>query len=150
MSVQRAPGGGTSRKAADDPTAPAPPTSSRWAVAEDRERPAAAPPRSREEADARYVAARDAWTAAMHRASSGRSADLASLAIAQQAYEEATAERDRWQSGAPVAIPIVPEAERSSIDIVVGQEIAWRRVHESGQRPPSFLGRLARRITRRG
>ena len=150
MSVQRASGGGTRRNGAEDPTAPAPPTSSRWAVAEDRERPAAAPPRSREEADARYVAARDAWTAAMHRASSGRSADLASLAIAQQAYEEATAERDRWQTGTPAAIPIERETERSSIDIVVGQEFAWRRVHESGQRPPSLLGRLARRITRRG
>jgi hypothetical protein len=149
MSVQRASGGGTSRNAADDPATPAAPTSSRWAVPSDRERLAAAPPRSRQEADARYVVARDAWTAAMHRASSGRSADLASLAIAQQAYEEATAERDRWHSSAPVAIPIEPEDERTSIDVVVGQEFAWRRVHETGQRRPSFLGRLARRLTGR-
>src|SRR6188474_2137121 len=49
-------------------------------------------PQSVEEADARYVAARDAWTAAMRAANSGRSADLASLAIAQEAYEAAAAE----------------------------------------------------------
>jgi hypothetical protein len=96
------------------------------------------------------VDARDAWSAAMHRASSGRPADLASLAIAQQAYEEATAERDRWQNGTRAAIKIEPEDDRTPIDIVVGQEFAWRRVHESGQRAPSLLGRLARRITRRG
>jgi hypothetical protein len=150
MSVQRASGAGAGRKAAEDPTAAAAPTSSRWAVAEDRGRQVAAPPRSRQEADARYVAARDAWTAAMHRASSGRPADLASLAIAQQAYEEATADRDRWASGTPAAIPSEPEAGRSSIDVIIGQELAWRRVHESGPRKPSVLGRLARRITRRG
>jgi hypothetical protein len=86
----------------------------------------------------------------MHRASSGRPADLASLAIAQQAYEEATVERDRWQTGARVAIQVEPEDERTPIDIVVGQEFAWRRVHESEQQTPSLLGRLARRITRRG
>lgn len=148
MSVERARGGRTSPSAADDLTGP---TSSRWAVAEDRNPTAWPPPRSRAEADERYVAARDAWTAAMHRASSGRPADLASLAIAQQAYEEATVERDRWQTGAPrVAIHIEPEDERTPIDVVVGQELAWRRVHESDHRSPSLLGRLARRITRRG
>ncbi len=149
MSVQRTSKAEAGRNAAADPRAPSP-TSTRWTTTpQDRERPTAAP-RSREEAEARYVTARDAWTHAMHAASSGRSADLASLAIAQQAYEEATAERDRWQAGAPVAIPIEPEDERTPIDIVVGQELAWRRVHESGQRPPSLLGRLARRISRRG
>lgn len=147
MSVERARGGRTSPNAADDRTGP---TSSRWAVAEDRNRTPWSTPRSRAEADERYVAARDAWTAAMHRASSGRPADLASLAIAQQAYEEATVERDRWQTGARVAIQIEPEDERTPIDVVVGQELAWRRVHESEHRSPSLLGRFARRITRRG
>jgi hypothetical protein len=46
--------------------------------------------RSPEEAEARYVAARDAWTAAMRAANSGRPADLATLAVAQDAFEAAT------------------------------------------------------------
>ncbi len=38
-------------------------------------------PHSREEAEQRYVAAREAWTAAMRTANSGRSSDLAALAL---------------------------------------------------------------------
>jgi hypothetical protein len=126
-----------------------PTAGSRWTTElPGRERPTVAP-RSRAEAEERYVAARDAWTKAMSRASSGRSADLASLAIAQQAYEEATAERNRWLTGRPMAIPIQPEPERTKIDVIVGQELAWRQVHETGRRSPNLLGRVARRLGRR-
>lgn len=127
-----------------------PAAGSRWTTEPPgRERPPAAP-RSLAEAEERYVAARDAWTSAMSRASSGRSADLASLAIAQEAYEEATAERNRWETGRPAAIPVEPEPERTNIDVIVGQEFAWRQVHASGHRSPNLLGRLARRLSRRG
>ena len=82
-----------------------------------------AAPRSREEAEQRYIAARDMWTDAMHRAASGRSADLASLAIAQEAYELATAERQRWIN-APQAAKVDPANSRRGIEAVVGQEFA--------------------------
>ena len=107
-------------------------------------------PRSREEAEARYVSARDAWTAAMRAANSGRSSDLAALAIAQEAYESALAERDRWASG--LRTPISVEADRpTGIGAVVGQELSWRRVHEAeGQRnQPTGIRRLLGRIVRR-
>jgi hypothetical protein len=112
-------------------------------------RPATAP-RSRDEAEAQYIAARNAWTLAMHRATSGRSADLASLAIAQQAYEEAVAERQLWETGNRLAIPIEPDP-RTSVEVIVGQDLAWQRVHEAEQRRrPGVLSRLARRIKGRG
>ena len=57
------------------------------------------------------MVARDAWIAAMRKANSGRSADLAGLAIAQEAYEQAMVEVERWRSGVKVAIPIEPERE---------------------------------------
>lgn len=105
-------------------------------------------PRTLDEAEAQYVAARDAWTAAMRQASSGRSADLAALAIAQQAYEAAALEVERARSGPRLAVPIEPEPR--SIDAVVGQELAWRRVHEAdARRRPGLLGRIARRLTGR-
>ncbi len=87
-------------------------------------------PRSTEEAEERYVAARDAWIAAMHKANSGRSADLASLAITQEAYEQAMVEVEKWRSGAKVAIPIEPEAKLHDLATAIRQELAWRRVHE--------------------
>lgn len=104
-------------------------------------------PRSSEEAEDRYVAARDAWVAAMHAANSGRPADLAALALAQEAYEAAVAERERWLSGASVAIPIQSERPARGLDAIVGQELAWRAVkhHE----PEGFLSKLKRRITGR-
>lgn len=107
-------------------------------------------PRSLEEAEDRYVAARDAWVAAMRKANSGRSADLASLAITQEAYELATAEVGRWRSGAVVAIKIEPEAKRHEVETAIGQELAWRRVHEHHEPPPGPVGRFFRRITGRG
>lgn len=111
-------------------------------------------PHGREEAEQRYVAAREAWTAAMRAANSGRSSDLAALAMAQEAYEEALADRERWASSPSVAIP-VGEDRPSGLEAVVGQELSWRRVHEhereqqlARERPRGLRG-LVRRITRR-
>lgn len=99
---------------------------------------------SPEEAEAAYLAARDAWTAAMRASSSGRPADLAALAIAQEAYEAAAAERRRW-AAAPevvrVAVPVEPVDARRGIEVVVGQELEWRRVKD---RRPSAGGLLSR------
>lgn len=89
-------------------------------------------PQSREEAEERYAASRDAWTAAMKASSSGRATDLAELALAQEAYETALAERERWASSPHVAIPITADRP-TGIDVVVGQELSWRRVHEHEQ-----------------
>jgi hypothetical protein len=103
-------------------------------------------PQSVEEAEVRYVAARDAWTAAMRAANSGRPADLASLAIAQEAYEAAVAERDRWHTGTKVAIPVESET-RSAIEAAAGQEIAWRQVLHPDQPKGGVLSRIRRRLT---
>ena len=111
-------------------------------------------PHSREEAEQRYVEAREAWTAAMKAANSGRSSDLAALAMAQEAYEEALADRARWASSPSVAIPVADERP-SGLDAVVGQELSWRRVHEHeraqelARQQPRGLRGLVRRITRR-
>lgn len=111
-------------------------------------------PHSREEAEERYVAAREAWTSAMRNAASGRSSDLAALAIAQEAYEAALAERQRWASSPTVALPIRTDRP-TGIDAVVGQELSWRRVHqqerareqarEQAKGRRGLLGRLFRR-----
>jgi hypothetical protein len=110
-------------------------------------------PKSREEAEQRYVAAREAWTAAMRAANSGRSSDLAALAMAQEGYEEALADRERWASSPSVAIPVGEPP--GDLEAVVGQELSWRRVHEheheqelARERPQGLRG-LVRRITRR-
>jgi hypothetical protein len=100
-----------------------------------------AAPRSLEEAEAHYVGCRDAWTAAMRAASSGRPADLATLAICQEAYEAASAERDRWLSGQRTAVPVEPVIDRAPIDVVVEQTLAWRDVHDH-EKPRGMLGRL--------
>ncbi|MDQ3691231.1 MAG: hypothetical protein M3406_14615 [Chloroflexota bacterium] len=105
---------------------------------------------SREEAEANYVAARDAWVVAMRGANSGRPADLATLAIAQEAYEAASMEVEQWRSGARIAIPIQTEAERSGIRVAVGQELEWRRVLHQEEKQPGPIGRLVRRLTGRG
>ncbi len=106
-----------------------------------------AAPRSLEEAEASYVRCRDAWTAAMRAASSGRPADLAKLAICQEEYETATAERDRWARGQRTAIPVEPEADRAPIQVVVEQTLAWRDIHEQ-EKPRGLLGRLFGRRSR--
>jgi len=103
-------------------------------------------PQSVEEADARYVAARDEWTKAMRAANSGRSADLASLAIAQEAYEVAVAERDRWHTGTKVAIPVDTET-RSGIEAAVGHELAWREVLHPEPQRGGLLSRIRRRLS---
>jgi len=104
-------------------------------------------PHSVEEVEARYVEARDAWVVAMHAANSGRPADLASLAIAQEAYEAAVAERERWLSGR-VSIPIEPAEAGRNLEIAVGQELAWREIHDQPT-PAGLIGRLRRRFRRR-
>jgi hypothetical protein len=104
-----------------------------------------APARSSEEAEERYVTARDAWVAAMRKANSGRSADLASLAIAQEAYVMATSEVEAWRSGVKVAFKIDPEAKRHNLEAAIGQEFAWRRVHDQQEKRPGPLARLFRR-----
>ena len=102
---------------------------------------------SRYEADLeqRYVVARDAWTHAMHLANSGRSADMASLAIAQEHYETIMEERERWLASARVAIPIDAPDTRHNIEVAVGQELEWRRVH-APKPPPGFLNRFWGRL----
>jgi hypothetical protein len=102
-------------------------------------------PQTPEQAEQRYVAARDAWTAAMRAASSGRPADLASLAIAQEAYEAAAAERERWLSGGRIAIPVESEDTRHSLDVAVGQELEWRRVRHH-EPEGGLLSRVRRRL----
>jgi hypothetical protein len=100
---------------------------------------------SRAEAHELYVAARDAWTAAMRAAASGRPADLAALAITQEAYEAASAEWERWESGDRVAIAI--ETDRSaSVGAVVGQELAWRKVHDQDRASGGLVSRILRRL----
>lgn len=96
----------------------------------------------------RYVAARVAWTQAMRAASSGRPADMASLAIAQQAYETVAAEREDWLTSGRVVIPIEPSPKRHDIEIAVGQELAWRRVQKQEDRSGLF-SRIRRRLSRR-
>ena len=91
------------------------------------------------------MAARDAWKLAMRAANSGRSKDLASLAIAQQAYEEVAAEREHWLAGGRMAIPIEPDPQRHDIEVAVGQELEWRKVlHPTKAR--GFLGRIKDRL----
>lgn len=127
------------------PTATGPKIQRRPAVDAAPLRPLDAPA-SREEAEARYVEARDAWITAMGRANSGRPAHLASLAIAQEAYEAALAEVELWRSGHRIPIPV--QAGRSvGIEVAVGQELEWRRLHAPQEPRRGFLARLRRRIS---
>lgn len=106
----------------------------------------AATERYETELEARYVAARDAWTQAMQSANSGRSADMATLAIAQEAYETVMAERERWLAGSRRAIPVEAPDTRQTIEVAVDQELAWRRVLEPPEPTPGFLARIRRRF----
>ena len=106
------------------------------------------PARSREEAEARYVVARNAWTAAMRSANSGRPADLASLALAQEAYEAAVAEREGWIDGR-VKRPVDHEEPSRKLEVAVGQELAWRKIHQPPPPAPGLVGRLRRRFGRK-
>jgi hypothetical protein len=98
--------------------------------------------RSRAEAHEHYLNARDGWVRTMKLAASGRPADLAALAIAQEAYEEATAEWERWESGTRVAVPIETEKD-ASVGAVVDQELRWRKLHDHDH-PPGLGARIAR------
>lgn len=80
----------------------------------------------------------------MRASTSGRPADLAALAIAQEAYEAATAEREHWARQQAVAIPIETAAPRRNLDIVVGQEAEWRRVKERESDGGGLIGRVKR------
>ena len=93
----------------------------------------------------RYVAARDAWKDTMRAANSGRSKDLASLAIAQQTYEEVAAEREHWLAGGKVAIPVEVDPQRHDIEVAVGQELEWRKVLHPPT-PRGFFARIRRRL----
>ena len=97
-----------------------------------------------EDLERRYIVARDAWLKAMQAANSGRPVDLASLAIAQEAYEAVAIEREEWLASDRIAIPIGTDASRHNIEIAVGQELRWRQVHE--QKPPGVLARIRRRL----
>jgi len=81
----------------------------------------------------------------MHLANSGRSADMASLAIAQEAYETVMAERERWLASSRVAVPIEAPDTRHTIEIAIEQELEWRRVHEPPP-PTGIFGRIRRRF----
>jgi hypothetical protein len=104
------------------------------------------PARYGQDLEEQYVEARDAWTKAMQAASSGRAADMASLAIAQQAYEAIATERERWLSTGRIAIPIQPSTKQHDIEIAVGQELAWRRVQQHEGRGGLF-SRIRRRLS---
>jgi len=80
----------------------------------------------------------------MRASTSGRPADLAALAIAQQEYEAAAAERERWKRQQAVAIPIATSEPRRNLDIVVGQEAEWRRVKERDSDGGGLIGRVKR------
>jgi len=131
-----------------DGSAPAPtsPTAERPAHSTLSQRLAG--PRSRDDVEAAYVTARDAWAQAMRAANSGRTADMATLAIAQEAFEAASAERARWSGGtraaiaSRAAISVSPEPKRN-IEVILDQEVEWNRVHH---REPSrgLVGRLKR------
>lgn len=109
----------------------------------------AAMPQTQEQAEERYVAARDAWAKALRAASSGRPADLAALAMAQEAYESALAERERWGTMPKAAVPIQPDRARG-IEAIVSQEMMRRDVHEhEANSEPRGLRRLFRRNSRR-
>jgi hypothetical protein len=102
---------------------------------------------SQQEVEAAYVVARDAWTTAMKAANSGRPADLASLALTQEAYELASAERARWIQAAPTtrtAIPVDRPGGTREIDMVVRQELDWKRVKTEPPRPRGFKGFVRR------
>lgn len=101
------------------------------------------------EAEQRYIAARDAWTAAMRAASSGRPADMAGLAIAQEAFEAASAERELWRSGEMVAIQVDPGARSKHVAAALGNEMAWRNVRREEPPKRGGLGGLVRRLTGR-
>jgi hypothetical protein len=104
---------------------------------------------TQQEVEAAYEAARLEWTAAMRAARTGKPADMAALAIAQEAYENALAEKRRWDAAPKVAIPIESERPRG-IDAIVDQELARRRVKELDEQhrahKPGGLGRLVRRL----
>ena len=132
----------TDTRTAADADGPAPSAPLRQAAAPATPlRARLARPRSPEEAEERYLACRNEWTAAMRAAASGKLADLAALAMAQQAYEEALAEHQRWQTGPRTPMPVQPDRPHG-INAVVGQELSWRRIHEHDQEKPRGLRRF--------
>jgi hypothetical protein len=100
-----------------------------------------------QEAEERYVTCRTEWVAAMKAAASGRPSDMAALAIAQEAYESALLEAERWRSGHIVAVPVEPEPMRD-LEAIVGQELSWRQVHAppSEDAPPAKKAGPLRRV----
>lgn len=109
-------------------------------------------PVTQEEVAEQYLAARDAWVSAMRAAQSGKAADLAALAMAQDRYEAALAVKQRWDAAPRATIPIGPDRPRS-VDAIVTQELARRRVqehhHELEEARPGGLRGFFRRLRRR-
>lgn len=104
-------------------------------------------PQTHAEVDAEYEAARNAWTAAMRMAQSGRPADLAALAMAQESYEAALSEKRRWDAS-PRAVAIEADRPRG-IEAIVSNELARRRLHEledqqRNEKPKGLRGILRR------
>jgi hypothetical protein len=98
-----------------------------------------------EDLERRYITARNAWTLAMRIASSGRAADMASLAIAQEAYEAVAEEREHWLASGKVSIPIEPEPSRKGLEAAVVQELEWRKLlHPEEKR--GLFARIRRRF----
>ena len=147
MTARRAPRPDAGRDSGAEPTPKAAETRRRLPSDVENPRPLN-PPRTRDEAEEQYVAARDAWIVAMRHAGSGRAADLATLAITQQAYEAAAAEVELWRTGVRIPIPIQPE-RTEGIEVVVGQELTWRKIHATDEKKPGLLGRLGKRLTGR-
>lgn len=143
MSVRRQPRSGAEQDAADQAAPPSP--AHRRAAPVQHE---AVRPHTRQEAEAQYVAARDAWIAAMRRASSGKPAHLATLAITQEAFEAAAAEVELWRTGVRIPVPVQPE-RAVGIEVVVGQELTWREIHQHEEKRPGLLGRLRNRLNGR-
>ena len=147
MSVRRSSRPDAERDAAD--AAPPPAPARRRITSDSGAQTSPSRPRTREEAEEQYVAARDAWIAAMRRANSGKPAHLATLAITQEAYEAATAEVELWRSGVRIPVPVEPE-RTVGIEVAVGQELTWRQIHAPKPKRPGLLGRLRNRLTGRG
>jgi hypothetical protein len=81
----------------------------------------------------------------MRVASSGKPADMASLAIAQEAFEAVSEEREQWLAGDRLAIPIEPDTSHHDLEVAVGQELEWRRVLEP-PKPSGLVARIRRRL----
>lgn len=102
-------------------------------------------------AESNYDACRQAWLDALRASRSGRNADLARLAVAQTAYEEAQAELDRARAEDALQLQRLEAVRRRRDEVnrraeaIANQAAAWNRVHESRPERRGLLSRLFRR-----